>query len=122
MTIASSFYSYLTGQIATVIYPQVLPASVTLPAITYAVQEDEDTQVLDGVGSLSIARIDVDCYATTLTAAETVATSVKSALIGFVGTFGADTAQNIAKLREIHLFETPTELHRVSMQFEIAYG
>lgn len=127
MSIATSFYSYITAQsaitnITTEIYNGWVPQNGSFPALTFSVSDDIEEQTLDGIGSTRNAIFDVDCWATTLVAAEALAAAVKTALTDYYGAFGANTVSYIYKTRELHLIENDTDLRRVSLQFSILYG
>lgn len=91
------------------------------PAIVYSMDDDQDQQLLNGVSGLKEARFVIDVYDDDYVTADSVATAIKSALVGYTGTFGADTADHIRKERELDFYEPQTELHRVNLQFLIAY-
>ena len=122
--IAGSFYTYLNAQISVPIYPQVLPQRHNgFPAITYIQDDNLEQTLLDGTNSsLLEARFQVDCWANSYNSVHQLAEDVKAALTGYTGPFGDYTADHIRKEREIDLFEQDTGLHRVSMQFFIAYA
>jgi len=128
VTITQSFYTELSGEstitdvVSTSIYPGWIPSQATYPAITFGVADDLNIDVLNGVSAASLAIMDVDCWATTVIAAESIASVVKTFLIGFYGSFGDYTVTSCRKTRELHLEETDTGLRRVSLQFEILYG
>jgi len=127
MTVATSLYTFLSGNgtitaITTAIHPQVLPQEVAFPALTYTMDADDDDYLLSGSASgLKEALFSIDCYSPSYVTAHTLADAVRGELIGVTGTFGAVTADHIRKEREFDLFEPPTELHRVSMEFFVAY-
>ena len=128
-------YAHMVGNAeiaaAATIYPSWLPQqNTTFPAITFSVDDVQDDQLLDGVGSLTQSLVSIDCWAATYAAAHTLADVVKAELVGYVGTFGnvtaspqvAVTVNHIRKTRELDLFESDTGLYRVSLQFLIAHG
>jgi hypothetical protein len=116
---------------AAVIYPSWLPQqNQTFPAVTYSIDENQDDQLLDGVGSLIQSIVSVECWAMTYAAAHTLADVVKSEMVGSRGVFGDLTTSpmvtvwvdHIRKVRELDLYESDTRIFRVSLQFVIAYG
>ncbi len=116
---------------AATIYPAWLPQqNTTFPAISFSVDDNQDDQLIDGIGSLTTSLISVDCWASTYAAAHTLADVVKSELVGYRGAFGnvssspvvTVTVDHVRKTRELDLYESDTRLHRVSLQFLIAYG
>lgn len=130
MTISQSFYAWLAAQsavtaIAQDISPGSTPQQAARPAVTFSIQDDQDTELLYGVGSASTALMDVDCWAARQLTAESLATAIKAALDPFrtaVGAMGSHTVTHVRKTRELHLEENDTGLRRVSLQFEITYG
>lgn len=130
MTISQSFYSWLSSQsavtaIASDISPGSTPQQQAQPAVTFSLQDDTDTELLYGVGSASTALMDIDCWASTVVSAESLASAIKTALDAFrtaQGAMGDHTVAHIQKTRELHLEETDTRLRRVSLQYAITYG
>jgi len=127
VSIKTSLYTYLSGNstisaTGAVIFPQTIPPqSTSQKMLTFAMDEDSDQQILDGVSGLREALFVVDCYSPSYLDADTLATAVKSALVGYRGALGTNVAEHIRKEREFDLFESDTRLHRVSLQFLIAY-
>ena len=128
MSIKTSVYSVIsgTGAITSLatggVHPQNIPAQSTAPAITFSMDDDADQQLLDGVSGLKEARFVIDCYSLSYLTADQMASAVKTALVGYRGAFGTNTAEHIRKERELDLFEADTRLHRVNLQFLIAYS
>ena len=122
MSVVTSIYTVLDAALTESVYPQVLPQNPTVPAVTYNLDDDEESTLLDGTTEgLKQTLFTVDCWAATYAAAHTLADAVKTALVGSTGTFGTVTADHLRKEREIDLFEADTRLHRVSLQFLLAY-
>jgi hypothetical protein len=126
--ISKDFYTFVSGRagitaLTSSIYPQFLPQQHPgFPALTFALDDDQDQQLLDGsVGGMREALMVVDCWDGSYITAHALADAVKLELIGYVGAFGASTVDRIRKEREIELYEADTELHRVALQFFIAY-
>lgn len=130
MTISQSFYAWLAAQssitaIAQDISPGSTPQQAERPALTFQLQDDQDTDLLFGAGSARTALMDVDCWSPRQLTAESLATALKAALAAFrteVGVMGAHRVTHVRKTRELHLEESDTSLRRVSLQFEITYG
>ena len=131
MSIAESFYTVISGNttitdaLASVnaIFPQMLPqAHAAFPAITYSQDGEEDQYMLDGnPNELKQALFSVDCYSDNYITVHNLADIVKTQLLAATGTFDSHTAEHIRKERELDIYESATELHRVSLQFLIAY-
>jgi hypothetical protein len=125
------FVANATINAAAAVFPSWLPQqNTTFPALTFSIDDNLDDQLLDGVGTLRQAFVSVECWARSFLAAHTLADVVKAQLIGFTGPFGnlASSPQvkvevdHVRKVRELDLYESDTRLHRVSLQFLIAYG
>lgn len=128
--ITEAFYAHLKADsgvmaIAKSISPHIIPAGSEPPAITYSVDEDGAETVFDGPSSLSICRMSVDCWSKEYLQCHELSSAVESALINYAGDLGSQTpaitADHIRLERKFDLFESPTELYRVSLQFYIAY-
>jgi hypothetical protein len=126
MSIKSSLYTFLISKTAITtlvsgVYPQTLPQQASAPAIVYSLDDEEMQQLLDGTSPLLEARVTIDCYSPSYAGADAIAAAVKTALIGHRGTFGSKVVDHLRKERELDLFEADTRLHRVNLQFLIAY-
>jgi len=126
--ISESFFSHVSNNagvkaLCKSVFTQKIPQNEPLPAITFRLAGGENFPLLDGGSSaLKVALFDVDCWSQKLIEAHAVASAVKTSLVGHTGTFGTFTADHIRLERlPFELFEDQTELHRVSMQFFIAY-
>lgn len=127
--IQQSFYTFLTGNatiaaLCSSVYPQWLPLQHQgFPAISYTMDSDEQQPLLDGsVSSLKEALISVDVWSKSYLEAIQVAEAVSGELVGFTGTFGTNTVDQIRRERKIDQYENDPELFRVSMQFFVAYS
>ncbi len=103
-------------------YTHMLPLKhYGYPALTYALDEDSDQQLLSGISGLKEALLTVDCWALVYSQAHSLAAAVKAEMVGYRGAFGSSTAEHIRKERELDLHEPDTKLFRVSLQFRVAY-
>lgn len=88
-----SLRSYLAQQlsvrdiVSSRIFPDALPQSVTLPAVTYRKISGLHEHYLEGYAGFATARVTFDCYATTRTVANTIAENIASELNGLRGTY-----------------------------------
>lgn len=105
--------------VSTRIYPNVLPQSVTLPAIVYSVISDVPELSFDGAieDTLASVRMQIDCYARPVGSGaygqvHQVAAAVK-AVIGNLSAPGFNA--NYETMRD--LYDDQTRYHRVSMDF-----
>lgn len=100
--------------VGTRVYPKILPQSPTLPAITYQrISRVSVADHLTGAGSLGRPRVQVDAWASTDAAAETLGAAVKARLNGFKGTVaGEGDVKRIALETEGGQFDAELLLHR----------
>lgn len=107
------------------IYPHVIPQDRTPPAITYAVDEIDRDRGLSGELSYNLARISLDVYTDSEVLSNTIADAIEAALVDYRGTLGKAASgidcDHIRQERRFGIFETPTELYRVSLQLAIGY-
>lgn len=136
MSIGADFYTYVaalssiraivglstTSPQKAAVYPNFLPQNhYGFPALTYTQDEDAQSNTLDGVSTLKEALLTADCWALTYLNAHSLANALVTDLVGYRGTFGTVTADFIRLERSLDLYESDTKLHRVSLQFRIAY-
>jgi hypothetical protein len=127
--IAQSFYTFVSGRAGITaltgsIYPIMLPQSHDgFPAITYSMDDDADQPLVDGtVSGMREALFSVDCWGLTGVSVQSLASAVKTELIGYIGTMGAHTVNRCRKEREdFNFYESDTGLFRVNLQFLVAY-
>jgi Protein of unknown function (DUF3168) len=118
--ISATLYSILSGasaitSLTTGIYPTVIPQTATYPAIAYSKLSTSRVDSFGGTNDLTSGIFQIDCYARSASAAESLAAAVKSTLIDY----GTRPINRIRIDNELSLFETETELHRVLLQFTI---
>lgn len=92
-------------------YPLIAPDSVDKPYIIYSVISDVQLNSLDGFSGLAEKRIQADIYTTSYGVTKALATSVKD-------TFAINLPSSI-HLSSQELFESDTQLYRISMDFSI---
>lgn len=108
------------------ISPPPIPQSGTLPYITYTLAAlTEDNQEGDD-DTLEMARLQLDCWATTHKAARELARAVRLALPTTTGSIGSgsnriDEVSIIPANAGTHFYEPDTERHRVLTEFRIWY-
>lgn len=107
------------------IYPQIIPQDRQAPAITYRVDDIERDRGLAGELSYNLARVSVDVYTDDYSTSSAIADAIEAALVDYRGTLGKAASgidcDHIRLERRFDIFESPTELHRVSLQFAIGY-
>lgn len=129
--LAEALYDHLTAAsgvsgITTRIYPQIVPQNVTPPMVIYQFISEEVSLKFEGQSGYRQAVVQFDCYSSRYLEAVQLASAVESALVNFRGIMGTtspavDVDHVRLETRSSDLFETDTELHRVSMDFLIGY-
>lgn len=106
------------------IYPLSLPQNPTLPAVTYQQISGESQVALGGVTGLARARVQVDSWARSYTAARDTAEQVRLALTDYQGSTGGVVVNAVFRDRETELFEGEGDqdrLYRVSQDYTFWY-
>jgi hypothetical protein len=85
----------VSGLVSTRMHSDVLPQRASLPAITYSVVDTLPNEHLAGIAALSRARIQIDCYAATRAAANSLADAVRLALATHRGTTSGQRISSI---------------------------
>ena len=94
MTLEEGLYSYLQSQtgvtalVGTRIYPLLLQQVETLPAVAYQRISTQRNSSHGGPAKASIARIQFDALAATMTQAQAVLAAIRNACDGVGGTLG----------------------------------
>jgi hypothetical protein len=112
------------------VWPQMLPQNHQgFPAITYSIDDESDDQLIDGIGSLTTAVVTVDVWDASYITVHQIADALCKGLVGYHGLIGAYgspekqvIANHIRKERQLDLYDNDGDLHRVNLQFLIAYG
>lgn len=101
------------------IYPKILPQNPTLPAITYQrISRVAVADHLTAAGTLGRPRVQVDVWAATDAAAETLGAAVKNRLNGFRGSVaGEGDVRRIALESEGGSYDAELLLHRHSADY-----
>jgi hypothetical protein len=81
--------SSLSDQISTRMYPDALPQSSTLPAVSYRKISGVHDHYVEGYSGVCTARITFDCYAATRSSAEAVADAIAELMNGLRGTYSS---------------------------------
>jgi len=71
---------------STRIYLTLAPQETATPFIVFNIEGVDHTFTKSGVSTIDTFRIDIDCYADTLAAAETLKNQVRTALDNYTGT------------------------------------
>tara|TARA_R110000803_G_scaffold62272_4_gene122533 strand:+ start:471 stop:899 length:429 start_codon:yes stop_codon:yes gene_type:complete len=90
----SELETYLAGlttvgnSVANRIRPEVLEQNETLPALTYNIISADHDRALSGPIGKRQTRVQIDCYASTQQAAETLANEIRLEMDGYRGEWG----------------------------------
>jgi len=101
----------VAGLVSTRMYSDALPQVVTMPAISYFVVDTIPQETLTAIASVSSARIQIDCFADTRSAANALADAVRLALeMQNHVTTGSQYILGISlDMGEKHTFDRPEE-------------
>jgi hypothetical protein len=87
--------SGVTSLVSTRIYPGAIPQAAAMPAISVQRISGAPVYTDQGEAGLASARLEIDCWAETYSAAKQAARAVIAALSAFVGTQGSQTFQYV---------------------------
>jgi hypothetical protein len=118
--------SAVTTLVSTRVYPDILPQSPTLPAITYSQVSAVRVRDLTGPAGKSRHRISIHCWATTHAGARAVADALRQGIDGFQGwwqdTFvGSVTLENEFDLHEEEAGLVNVGIYRVVQDYIISH-
>ncbi|HEY4546662.1 MAG TPA: DUF3168 domain-containing protein [Pedomonas sp.] len=129
--LANAIYQRLAGHVqlaamvGTKIYPSRAPDEAALPYVTYLDMAALDqAQDLNGKGDLSLARVQVDAWATTAMEAKHIGDAVQAALEDFTGTVAGVRIADVTLIGGFDDWEggtgdTPTVTYRRMREFYV---
>lgn len=105
------------------IYPNALPQGVTYPAIRYQRISTARRYAIDAKQETAMSRLQIDCYATTLAEALSLADAARAALDFYTGTAGGTSIDRIYTEGERADYEDDPEpaVHRQMLEFMVHY-
>ena len=113
------------------IYPQSIPQGASFPCVTYYRTGQQTTRSLSGLTGLSRARLTLDCWALTYSAAKSLADAVRGTkstpkLDGYRGTVGGVKIQACFCTNVTDSLETPVHgdekgVPHVALDFDLNY-
>jgi hypothetical protein len=109
MTIEATIQTALAALVSGRCYPLTAPDPVVKPYIVFSIITKVNENDLGGLSGLSNYRVQVDPYATSYGAVKVLSDSAESAMTGL----GA------ISLSSQELFESDTQLYRITMDFSI---
>ena len=117
MALESALYNYLTVTATDVlaivskrVYPGFLPQGASLPAITYAKVSGPRIEHMGGKTGLEYPRVQINCWASTYSAAKALADKVRIAMDAYSGTWGSDTIRACILQDEADFIDESPEL------------
>lgn len=130
MTLEEGLYTYLQSQagvtslVGTRIYPLLLQQVETLPAVAYQRISTQRNASHGGPANASIARIQFDALAATMTQAQNVLAAIRSACDGVGGTLGGGAGVVVATMHaddEQTFYDEETRYKRATMDLIIYF-
>ena len=112
----------VSSLVATRVYPQVLPESPTLPAITYQTVLGGEISANDGGLGLHRIRVQIDVLDDSFTDLKTLVNHVKEALVAYKGTSATVTLVIPMVLSEVDLYDYELDLRKVVLDFRVLYN
>lgn len=106
-------YTALSALAGGRVYPDILPQNVTLPAITFFRVSGRHEVSMGGSSGLDNLRVQVDCWASSRSDADTLAESVRTAM------FAATTFSVGGVDGPMDTYEDDTLIYRTSMDFSV---
>jgi hypothetical protein len=124
-TIAEGLRTFLlagptvAGLVGTRMYPAILPQNPTYPAITYQYIGGASDISTDGPTGLTNLTFQIDCWASTYTAADGLFEAVRKRLNGYKGDAGGVTVRGVFLVRKRDLYDNDAKVHRRSADWSI---
>ncbi|NNF65985.1 MAG: DUF3168 domain-containing protein [Gammaproteobacteria bacterium] len=127
MSAETGIYTHLSTDgniialVGTRIYPEWMPQESDMPAIVFSLTSAPREPNFDGPSAYVDRRYQLDCYASTYSAAKSLADAVRVSLDGVTGTLGGENVQlvSLEDERDLSDIEGDTAYRRVSMDFLI---
>lgn len=115
--VETALYTYLAGKtsitsiVGTNIWKGRLPQSYSwvAPALSFRRISELHDHDLDGGSGIARARMQIDCWSKTASAAESLAEQVRTLLQGYSGTIGSVTATSVVLDNVVSLPEPPID-------------
>ncbi len=118
-------YAGLTALVGSRIYPEEVPETEKLPAVTYILVSSEFVHTLDGKATLERPVYQYTAYADTKAAARAVAAQISLALSDYHGTLSGVVVQKIELQNEMSTLissgDGTVKTYTHDLEFEITY-
>lgn len=117
----------VTDIVGTRIHPQWRPQDGALAAITLQRISEDHVHNLEGGAGLARPRIQVDCWSSKYSEAQSLGEAVREALQGFTGTVDSVTIHSCLLDNRADLFEPPKDgsdkgIYHIALDFQLIYG
>lgn len=100
------------------VFPVVLPAGTTFPAITYTVLSSVTESDLAGAIGPGFMRIRFDAWSNTYLEAKSIAIALENLLVSYIGTLSDGTKIfDVTQESEQDFFESEARVYRVASDF-----
>lgn len=103
--------------VSTRVFPVILPATPTFPAVTYTLLTGDRTHSMDGPSGLASPSFQVDSWASTYSSVKDLASKVRIALDGLKGTVSSVEILGVFIQSEKDLYDGTNSVYRVSSVF-----
>lgn len=110
----------IAGLIGSRVYPDILPQSVTYPALTYSEVSGVRVRDFDGPTGRARLRISIHSWSETSLQRNQLADAVRTALDGYAGLMGTTSVGNIILDNELDIFEEEVPVYRKVQDFIIS--
>ena len=113
--------STLTALLAstTSIYPEVAPQNASNPCIVYSESTPEFNDTMSGVSKLDVNVVQVDVYATTIAARNTIGARVRTLLDRYSGTTNSIKIQSIQLVFSFKTYDEISNAYRQTFDFRV---
>lgn len=125
MTIEAGLYDYLTnnanvsGVVAARIYPIIMPQNPTYPCITYTSSGAVRNSTFSGQTDFVGMQIDIDCWASTYSAAKDLQSKVRGVVQNYQGLMGGVTVDSVFVYDPYETYEVDAEAYRCTIPITI---
>jgi hypothetical protein len=109
----SAVTTLIGGSTSPRIYPLVLPATSTLPAITY----NQVGRTVNRVANLSTDRWQLDCWGLTFASSYSLSQAVWNALQTYNGVISGVRIEDIRMINQVSTFESASGYYRHMLEF-----
>ncbi|MGA9851843.1 MAG: DUF3168 domain-containing protein [Gammaproteobacteria bacterium] len=107
------------------IYPALLPQEPTYPALTYTFISETPSPAMGADIGIVRRRLQVSCWAVSMTGAQGVADAVTTALSRYMGTvtgdWGSMTIEDVYRMGVHDLFDEQARKFQRAVDFEVIY-